>query len=213
MRRRSKLLSIRDSSTSASISQTSSAASSVQPPTKTESAASARCSSASRRSYEHSMVARSVRCRGSASRTPFSMSSRRSGMRQDRFLDLPLTSCSVSRTGWKEPAFHPLRTRYPFPRLSRRFLPPRGPVPALEVKKQVSGWASSLLVRIFGRGLGPIANRGNSMRREELTGRSEKQRLANGTFQVRARRGSTSPGFGEASRAPLRGRPLFARLG
>ena len=61
---------------SGSAPQTPSAASSVQPPRKTESGAKSRCSSASRSSYDHSIVARSVRWRGSASRPPFRRSSR-----------------------------------------------------------------------------------------------------------------------------------------
>ena len=60
-KRRSRLLSRSDSSSSMSAPQTRSADSGVQPPRKTDSAASSRCSSCVRRSYDHSIVARSVR--------------------------------------------------------------------------------------------------------------------------------------------------------
>ena len=49
---------------------------SVQPPAKTARRAKRRCSSSVRRSYDHSIVARRVCWRGSASRSPLSRSSR-----------------------------------------------------------------------------------------------------------------------------------------
>ena len=55
---------------------TASEASSVHPPAKTARRRKSRCSSAESRSYDHSIVARNVRCRGSASRPPASRSSR-----------------------------------------------------------------------------------------------------------------------------------------
>ena len=61
---------------SRSASATSSAASRVQPPRNTARRAKRRCSSASSRSWVHSIVARSVCWRGSASRPPLSRSSR-----------------------------------------------------------------------------------------------------------------------------------------
>ena len=87
--RRIRLLSASDSSTSRSASQTPSAASSVQPPRKTERAVSSRCSSGVSSSYDHSIVARSVRCRASASRPP---------LRRSRRPPSRSSSCSVVRT-------------------------------------------------------------------------------------------------------------------
>jgi hypothetical protein len=59
----------RDPIVSSSAPQTDSAASSVQPPAKTESLAKRRCSRSSGRSWLHAIVSRSVRCRSGKSRT------------------------------------------------------------------------------------------------------------------------------------------------
>ena len=73
---RRRLFSTSDWSVSRSASVTSSAASSVQPPAKTDSERNSRFSSAERRSYDQSIVARRVCWRGSASRPPLSRSRR-----------------------------------------------------------------------------------------------------------------------------------------
>jgi hypothetical protein len=67
---------MRDCSVSGSAPQTTSAASKVHPPVKTARARNRRCSRIARRSYDHSMVARSVCWRASASRSPCRRSSR-----------------------------------------------------------------------------------------------------------------------------------------
>ena len=74
---------------SRSASQTASADSSVQPPTKTASRAKSRCSSSSSSSWLHSIVARSVCWRGSTPRPALSRSSR---------CESRSTSCSGERT-------------------------------------------------------------------------------------------------------------------
>ena len=74
--RRTRLFSTRDPSVSRSASATRSAASSVAPPAKTARRANRRCSAGSSRSCDHSIVERSVRWRGSASRPPVNRSRR-----------------------------------------------------------------------------------------------------------------------------------------
>ena len=73
--KRRRLLSTSDCRVSMSASQISCAASSVQPPAKTASRAKRCCSSGLSSSYDHSIVARSVRWRASASRPPLRRSS------------------------------------------------------------------------------------------------------------------------------------------
>ena len=69
-RRRTRLLSTSDWSTSSPSPHTASAASSVKPPENTARLANRRCSASSSSSWLHSIVARSVRWRSGASRAP-----------------------------------------------------------------------------------------------------------------------------------------------